>query len=292
MSPGTIFPDVPVRLAIGPPAGTTFSVRGPDGKPVAGARIRPRVLNRGLLSTPDGLAERIEAETVTDAEGRAVLAAFLPEEVSTVFVTAAALGTQQFGFGHRNVESGTKVINLLPVGHLKGRIAGESPELIRNQPLSVVIWNRRRPPPPATALFTLTTDTEGRFAIPEIPEGDLRIQARMKPGSPWYLKAPAGLKVEAGKTVDVVVPFRKGVRVHGVVREKGSGRPIANVGVGVNYGSDDRVRTDANGRYECFAIPDALISAYHQSPRGTPRSCMVSVSRPSRRTPPISSCPD
>ena len=279
MSPGTIFPDVPVRLAIGPPAATAFAVRGPDGKPVAGARIRPRVLHRGSLSTPDGLAERIEAGTVTDAEGRAVLAAFLPEEVSTVFVTAAGLGSQQFGFGLRDVESGTKVINLLPVGRLKGRIAGESPELIRNQRLSVVIWNRRSSPPPATALFTLTTDAEGRFEIPEIPEGELTIGAPMKPQSPWYLKSSPGLKVEAGKTVDVVVPFRRGVRVHGVVRERGSGRPIANVGVGVDYGSPDMVRTDANGRYECFAIPRRAYISLSPVPEGY-TSLMYGLSEP------------
>ena len=104
----------------------------------------------------------------------------------------------------------------------------------------------------------------------------------MNPRSPWYLESPRGLKVEAGKTVDVVVPFRKGVRVHGVVREKGSGRPIANVGVGVNYRVADRVLTDPSGHYECFAIPGLAYLSPFAGPR-EPR--LAHVRLPERRIP-------
>ena len=68
------FPEgLPARLVIGPAAICRFEVRDPDGRPVAGATITPRVLARHFASVPDGLAELIAAETRTDKQGRAVL---------------------------------------------------------------------------------------------------------------------------------------------------------------------------------------------------------------------------
>ena len=131
-------PDGLSDLVLDEPARAEFLVRGPDGRPVAGARIQPRVLDRDFFSVPDGLAERIEAQTVTDDRGRAVLTAFFPEEISTVIVVAPGLGRQQFGFSRRGDEPETKTIDLMPVGRVEGRIVADASQFPRRRRLMVI----------------------------------------------------------------------------------------------------------------------------------------------------------
>ncbi len=188
---------------------------------------------------------------MTDAHGRATITAFMPEEVRTVLVTARGFGTQQFGFGFgggQEVELGTKVVNLMPVGKVEGRLVGE-PEAIRGVALTVSSWNTRSnpPPPPAIGLFSVTTDDEGRFVLPEVPVGNLSVSGG-KEGDRLFENSQAGLKVEAGETTRVELKSTPGIRVHGVVREKGSGKPMPGVKVGDLSGGEGGI-SDASGRF-------------------------------------------
>ncbi|MEJ7637077.1 MAG: hypothetical protein WKF75_03565 [Singulisphaera sp.] len=80
----------------------------------------PRVLNRGWLVVPEGLAARIAADTVTDARGRATSPRSCPRSPNGVR-HRLGFGTQQFGFGlGRDVDLGTKVVNLMPTGKVEG----------------------------------------------------------------------------------------------------------------------------------------------------------------------------
>ncbi len=148
---GTVHDDVPVRLVLGLPASTIVEVRDPAGKPVEGATIMPRVLQRGFLSVPGSLGERFAEGASTDARGLAKVTSFLPDEVNTILVTARGFGTQQFGFGHgQGADPGKKVVNLMPVGRVEGQLVGE-PGTIRGLALTVVSWNTRSNPPPPPA---------------------------------------------------------------------------------------------------------------------------------------------
>ena len=160
----------------------------------------------------------------------AVLKTLLPEEISTVIVHASGHGSQQFGFGHRDVNSETKILTLLPAGRLRGQLTGAA-EAIRGRRLSVVIWNPKRGPAPATALSYVTTDAEGRFEVPEIAEGPVRISSEPDITSPWYIQQVNNMNVVAGRTTDLKVPLGKAVRISGLVRERGTGKPIEGVGV-------------------------------------------------------------
>jgi hypothetical protein len=253
----TLPPDLPITLVLDPPARSKFLIRGPDGRPVAGARIQPRVLHREFLAVPDGLAERVADQTVTDPDGRAVLSVFFPEEISTVFVTAPGLGSQQFGFNNDNGTLETRTIQLRPVGRIEGRIVSDDVEIVRSRKLEVVVWDERLGSP-ALGLSSLTTDAQGRFVIPEVPVGGLNVAGTPPASSPWFLKAPSGITVEAGKTTRVEVKPARGVRLKGIVRERDTDRPIAGVGVGLMNpaeGEEGIVRTDAEGRYEFFGRP-------------------------------------
>jgi protocatechuate 3,4-dioxygenase beta subunit len=251
----TLPPDWPISMVLDEPARAEFLIRGPDGRTVAGARIQPRVLNRDPFGVPDGLAERIEAQAVSDEHGRAVLTAFFPEEISTLFVSAPGLGRQYFGFGFRHGQQEARTIELRPVGRVEGQIVADDPEIGRDRRLLVTVRDRRIGPP-ALGLFFVTTDPQGRFVLPEVPVGELNASGMPPVGSPWFLQSASGLKVEAGQTTRVEVKAVKGVRLKGTVRQRGTGAPIAGAKVYPysTEGSDDAaVRTDPEGRFALFA---------------------------------------
>lgn len=258
---------LPVRFNVGPPSLSLFEVRASDGKPVPNATITPRVLSRHSLSLPDGLAERIAAETRTDAEGRAVLTALLPEEVRTIIVSAPGFGSQQFGFGFRETSPGPKTVTLLPVGGVKGRLNGP-PERIRHRRLTLMVWNPKSHPPPATALAYVTTDDLGRFTVPTIAEGILSVSEDGDITSPWYIPAQKDQKVKAGQIREIVVPLAKAVRIRGHVRERGTAKPIRGVRVSVGFDEATSATTDATGQFEGYSAPGQVYLSVHDIPEG------------------------
>ncbi|MDR3634715.1 MAG: carboxypeptidase regulatory-like domain-containing protein [Isosphaeraceae bacterium] len=256
LRPGTLPAGLPVRLVLGPPARGTFEVVGPDGKPVAGARVIPRAITRDATAAPDALGSLIAA--TTDGEGRAVVTAFFPEEIATVFVQARGLGVQQFGFRGSGVEP--KAVALLPVGRVKGRVMADDAAEARALPLVVASFHPKQPSP-AAGLFHIPTSAEGRFEIDEVPEGRLSVAVVPRPGSPWFGQMENQPQVVVGKTAEVTLKLVRGVRIRGIVRERGTGKPIAGVGVSLGLGVEP-VRTDAEGRYEGFAPPGRRLLYY------------------------------
>lgn len=256
LRPGTLPPGSPVRLVVGPPARAVFEVVGPDGKPVAGAKVIPRAITRDATAAPDALGSLVAART--DAAGRAVVTAFFPEEIATVFVAARGLGVQQFGFRGSGVEP--KSVALLPVGRVKGRVLADDAAEARALPLVVASFHPKQPSP-AAGLFHLPTTAEGRFEIDEVPEGRLSVAVVSRPRSPWFGQMENQPQVVAGKTAEVTLKLVRGVRVRGVVRERGTDKPIEGVGVSLGLGVEP-VRTDAEGRFEGFAPPGRRLLYY------------------------------
>ena len=89
-------------------------------------RIEPKSVSRRIHSyVPDGLAELIGADTVTDSRGRAVMNAFFLEEVDAIRVVTENSGQQEFAFGFSEITSDTRAVKLQAVGRLKGRLIGD-----------------------------------------------------------------------------------------------------------------------------------------------------------------------
>jgi hypothetical protein len=246
--------DEPVSMVLDEPAHAEFLIRGPDGRPIAGARIRPQLVRIGesgeWAGVPDELARRIADRTVTDADGRAVLSAFFPEDVSAEFISAPGLGRQYGRPGWFDPSRGVREIRLPPVGRIEGTVVADDPEIARGLKLTITVWD--------TGLLEVRTDARGRFAIPEAPVGELGACVTTPAGSSWFLRAPEGLKVEAGRTTRVELRAAKGVRLRGRVLERRTGAPIAGVGLFPyrDEGSEDAiVRTDAEGRFSLFDSP-------------------------------------
>ncbi len=242
------------RLRIEPAARTIIDIRSPEGQPIVGAHIKPRLLYRDYISAPDGLAELIEAETITDATGRAVMTAFDPEEVGTVFVTAKEYGSQQFSLGRLGDPIGPKTITLLPVGRVKGKLVGPL-DAVKGRQLTVGT-NSTLHPSPYPGLFYVDVDAEGRFEVPEIAVGNLRINLDDDINSPWdgRLEVTEKMTIEAAKTTQVKITLKPIQPVMGIVREKGTTAPIEGVRVWSSHLSsgDRRAKTDKDGRFRGY----------------------------------------
>jgi protocatechuate 3,4-dioxygenase beta subunit len=248
---GTNPPGVPTPLTVGPPAYTPFEVRDPDGKPVAGATIEPKGVETPGAVVPERLAKLIGEETVTDANGRAVMTAFLAEEVNSVVVTAPEYGRQKFYFGYRNITTDVKVLGLLPMTRLKGRLTGD-PALIGGRELSITVANPANGGSWATSLEQATTDAEGRFEVDGLVPGYLGVSNERDINAPFYFQTEQGVMIEAGKTKEIELAPKKAVKLSGVVREKGTEKPIPGVGLVVAGPGVGIVTTDAKGRYTGF----------------------------------------
>src|SRR5262249_38274277 len=83
---GTIPSGVPLQLVLGPPAEAIFEVRDSEGASVAGVSVIPTGLTHSPYTLPEELSEEVARGLVTDARGKVVVSAFLPEELSRVEV--------------------------------------------------------------------------------------------------------------------------------------------------------------------------------------------------------------
>jgi hypothetical protein len=259
---GMIHPGQDVTLVLAPGANAAFDVLGPRGKPVANASIVPRVLTRERLSVPDGLAERIAADTRTDAWGRAVVTAFYPEEISTAIVTAPGFGSQQFFFfGQGELGVGPRTVDLRPTGRLEGRIVGDNGTRVSDVPAMIYARALDGDRGTSTALYFPKTGGQGRFEILDIAEGKLSITGMMQPDVPRYFETNDA-EVVAGKTTRMEIPLKMKVPVRGVIRDRATGRPVPGVRMLIH---DGIVTTDERGVYRAFVPPGRLVWRYVDS---------------------------
>ena len=101
-------------------------------------------------------------------------------------------------------------------------------------------------------------DPSGRFEVPTIAAGLLTLELAFdcEKGTTLRGDPPRGLVLAAGSTVEAAIPLRPTVRVRGVVREKGTKRPIAGVGLAINrrFGGDSTAVSDADGNYSAVVV--------------------------------------
>ncbi len=238
-----------IRLTLAPPWKTPVRVFGSDGKAVAGAKVRPPLIN-----WPAALGERLEA--TTDAEGRADFR-FRAGPGFRFDVTAEGLVTQ----GHRVADDEVeKTIRLLPVGQISARLVAADPKVLAGW--TVVASTR---PDDAGGPFFPTSrgrgqsDGAGKVSFPPLAVGLVTFQVVPPEGSPFLGVPPTQVPLRDGENVAVKIPVRKGVKVEGSVREHESGKPVAGVKVNLfrlsqGRGNDDLV-TDAEGRFSLYLLP-------------------------------------
>ena len=133
-----------------------------------------------MILIPDGLKTFVGGRT--DAEGRVRLPALARDRLLYVRITTNDYGVQRQQFRVKASEPAERTVYLRPVCRLEGRVIAEKPEwahgkrflFTTEKPFSPT--ERGRPPWPTEGIADVTTDKEGRFVVPTIAEGRLRMQ--------------------------------------------------------------------------------------------------------------------
>jgi protocatechuate 3,4-dioxygenase beta subunit len=251
--------DSPVRIEPSPPVHAAITVRTPDQKPVAGARVLPSRV--GATPIPDPMGRALAG--TTDAQGRADLAGLGPAAIARVRVEAAGFGSQLIEI----LDSGFQIpdpqiqrspdtiatVALAPSGRVVGRLVAPHGEPIQGVTIRATTRVGGYRGSGIAGTSAVPCDAQGRFEVPAIAAGVLVLELEFNRARGTTLRGEAPQKqiVKAGQTTEVSIPLRPTVAVQGLYREKGTGRPIPGVQVILNYhlGGDRFVVTDATGKF-------------------------------------------
>lgn len=253
--------DEAVRLVLGPPVSTPCRVLRPDGKPAAGAAVRPAQLTVKAPRPPDTVLDRLVA--TTDADGRATLDGLAPADVLWVDVTYDGQLVQCLP---RDPDDGSATLR--PLGGLKVRLVADDPKVLKGW--DVEVWSRpveQNYQGPTTQWRRETTGDDGRIAFGPMAEGVVTWRITPPKGSIYLVTKQPAARIRAGETEEVEISLVKGVRVDGVVLEEPGGAPIPGVKVHVwplhSSGTLPDVETDAQGRFTAVVTPGAIRFSYH-----------------------------
>jgi hypothetical protein len=250
-----------VVVELGPSTDTSFVVLDPDGRPLPGAVVEPYHFKTPVAGeiVPEELMPHFR--TLTDAEGRVRLPALPREGLYTVRITAKGLGIQQQRVDQPEGPA-ERTIRLQPVGRIEGRFIADRPEKAFGIPLALTTegfsGNQKVPPWPIEGFAIVVSDIEGRFVVPAIAPGTLRIDTMVDETLEVRPRLPEYVSVEAGQTATLELPMVRTVPVRGSIRVQGSGKPVPLADISVRYGvgrQGTMAVSDAEGKFAARVLP-------------------------------------
>ncbi len=186
----------------------------------------------------------------------------LRDAFCTVRVTAPGFGTQRFRWNEGDATAAERMLKLRPVGRITGRLTTTDPQALRGIKLvfsttatpaftagiakpangkNCTVWESE-----GTAV--VAADEAGRFVVPAIAEGDLKVFFLDIPAKSSLLPSPPSLlSVQAGETLSVDLPMLRTTVVHGTILTQDTRQPVAGAELSIGPHS---VVSDAQGRYE------------------------------------------
>jgi len=247
-------PKKPIRLSLSPTVSVSCSILDAEGRSAAGAKVTVSVL-RGGGSLPEELAARLAERT--DKDGRVTLNIAPPDSIGLVRVTSEQSGIQDIQVG-QDFRSGAR-FRLRPAVPIVGRITGGEPRFARNRSVNITTDYNEHSLYSVSGRAEVMTDDQGRFSIPAVARGRVSAWVVFAEDS-LYQAAPVEQPGDVNaKRIEIEIPLKRMTRVRGVVRDKGTGKPLE--GSSIRFGSSEVVgalpvaRTNAQGRYEVIAPP-------------------------------------
>lgn len=249
-----------IRLTLQPVSDVDFTVLGPDRKAVSGASL---TLHHAKIGGNVGeLPEPLERlfSTTTDTTGKATLRGVSGETVYNVRVESSAYGTQIVWPEDGERATSAEPFQLRPVGIVTGGVTTDEGEALAGVKMHLRARSTEKPDEPHhySATASVVTDGEGRFRVPAIAAGELRVMLELPAEFPYGAFLPKDLLVHSGRTTQADVTLKRAVHVTGLVRDYDSKQPIPGVAVSLSVNRQSRrslVRTDAQGRYAMFLLP-------------------------------------
>jgi hypothetical protein len=237
--------------------GTTFyQVNDLEGRPVAGAILdAPQFEYVGAtLGFPDAVRDQLRI--TTDKSGRARLHSIPRSFFTTVLVTAPGFGTQRLGPRGDHGLGDVQTLTLRPAGRIEGRLEAEDPRAVRG--VRILFETQAAPRDPWGEAIVATDDT-GRFVIPAIAEGQVRINFLDDLAKFGFLpRVPSSLTLDAGHTLNVDMQMVRPILVKGSIRTQDTEQPVVGAEICVGFQQWDTVISDAQGRYEAHVLPGSV----------------------------------
>jgi uncharacterized GH25 family protein len=211
----------------------TGIVKGPDGKPVAGAEIHANPGGQGMRGMNIKFAGRrtpFEPDTATDEQGRFEVKA-LKRGIFNVTVDAKGYAMKEVA----DVDSAATApleISLTTGTHLAGMVhIKDSPELAKNVKVQLTpVWGDVQPPPSYDFPDADNAATQdGAFVIQDVDPGKYRVVAR---GDDTTRGTSDTIEVVEGRSLEnVEITVERGALVVGRVVDAATGAPVAGVEV-------------------------------------------------------------
>ncbi len=287
-------PDRPVRLTLGAPRSATLRVIDHNGGWAVGAKVAVVFLDDQRSYLPDELSDRLAGRT--DSEGKATVQIGPASLFRVIRVTTASGELQTFHF--RDGFTEREQLVLQPSLPLEGAVKADNASVVRGLKVHLNTYH----PDDHRAFIGCgeahtVTDDHGRFRIPALARGRLSVSVQVPESSMYRAVAitdrelreetvpTAAVPLIPGiadvrvltrpaspKTFRIEIPLKRLIHVHGVIVEKGTGKPIEGVGVALSSpvlagGRLKFVPTDQEGRYEALALPGSQSYLHLSEPK-------------------------
>jgi hypothetical protein len=289
----------PDKYVLRKPDPRPIKVEGPDGRPIAGARIAPRIVNIfdwSPVNVPESLADPLIVTTGPD--GQAVLQYLTArDQLVAARVTTDSIGTQDILLVEQPGQGSTEpviTIRLKKTSRLSGRIVDETRKPVAGQVVEIWSLGGGWLRPNAVALMggPLHTGTDGSFQTPDnlMVGSSYRIAVR-GPGKETVLSD----WMTIGEQPRALLPMRlRSLRaISGLVVDR-QGKPVAGVEVFQTGDGPEptSTRSGPDGRFTLGGYPPGPVFLFARADgfrfhgqliRGDERNVTVELTRKDER---------
>ena len=190
-------------------------------------------------------------------------------EYEQVVVKAAGYGAQIFLL-HNSREINDS-LQLVPVGRIEGQVVAAQPELFRGMSVSITTRQRKiaaKPKDIVRCEGEAELHVDRRWPLRgagNCRRSDFMLDARIGderlPVRPRVIEENQ-VEVVAGQTARIDIPLEMLVKVHGLIRVKETGKPVAGATIVVHsdhFSLRENAMSDANGRYSATALSGDVV---------------------------------
>jgi len=231
-APGRMHQD----FALAPEATVVGRVMGPDGSPIAGARVTLELTDPESSVPPE---RGVSVTALTEGDGRFRIAGLATGEyrigASTAHAVALPVAVTVAAAESRNIE-----LRALSTGVVRGRVVRQG------HPVAGVTI--------AAGVETAISQSDGSFVLERVPIGDVEL------GTAPYRRTSAAIHVVEGDRNSAEVTVESLGTIRGTVRRHGEPVPYARVDI--NGPSKAGLTTDATGRYEARGLDAGKYAFY------------------------------
>lgn len=245
-------------IQLPPESNTAYRILKPDGKPLAGAIVKPidYSTSDAFDNVPEGMQSELSVRT--DSNGRVRLPSVELGLLYRIELFDEQFGRQAFRVDNPILRDDPNAFNnldlqLRPVSSIRGRLVCERQDWTRNVKLYFATEDPDDMKGPH-GHAEIVTDDQGHFDIPKIAMGGrIRCRVAIDPKLPVRPLLKENMTLSEGETMELDIPLVNAPLVHGKVVDRSTGKPVAKAEVGLHFGdgsSSDYVIPDENGRYE------------------------------------------